>query len=253
MIKIGCASYSYRKYLEDGRMSYEDFVEEAYRIGLDGVEFTLYWLPSKDPIYLRKLRRLSLLRGLSVSCAGISTDFCSPDFSDRRRVIQLVIEGLDLACELGAPCLRVFAGYIPKGYSLEDATTWTVESLKSCASYAEDKGIVIAIENHGGITATANNVVKIVEGVNSPWVKVNLDLGNYKESTYEEVAQTVPYAVHLHGKVSVAEGVKLNYERIKEILEDLGYNGFLSIEYEEREDAKTGVPEFAKFLLNLFR
>ncbi len=105
MIKIGCAAYSYREYLKDGRMSYEDFIEEAYRIGLDGVELTLYWLPSKDPSYFRKLRWLSLLRGLPISGAGTSTNFCNPDISERKRAEKSVEEGLDIAHELGAPCL----------------------------------------------------------------------------------------------------------------------------------------------------
>lgn len=253
MIKIGCAAYSYQEYFKDGRMKYEDFIEEVYRIGLDGVELTLYWLPSKDPSYFRKLKQLSLSRGLPISCAGISTNFCNPDVSERKRTIKTVEEGLDVAHELGAPCLRVFAGSVPEGYTETEATEWTIESLKSCVSYAEDRGVVIAMENHGGITDRADNVIDVIKRVDSPWFRANLDLGNYRESTYNEIAKTVPYAVHIHGKISVAVGVKLDYQRIKEILEAGGYNGFLSIEYEEKEDPKIGVPRFAGYLLNLFR
>jgi len=252
MIKIGCAAYSYRDYLKDGRMRYEGFIEEAYKIRLDGVELTLYWLPSKDKSYFRKLKRLSLFHGLSISCAGISTNFCNPNPSERKKEIEKVKEGLDIACELGAPCLRVFGGYLPEGYTEADAMGWVTEALQSCVGYAEDKGVVIAMENHGGITAKADNVIEIVKNVDSPWFRVNLDLGNYRESVYEEIAKTVPYAVHIHAKVSVAGGVKLDYQKIKEILESKGYNGFLSIEYEEKEDPKIGVPKFAKHLMDLF-
>lgn len=253
MIKIGCAAYSYREYLKDGSMTYEDFIEEAYHIGLDGVELTLYWLPSKDASYFRKLKRLSLSRGLPISCAGISTNFCNPNISERKQAIKAAKEGLDMAYELGAPCLRVFGGRVPEGSTETEATEWTIESLRSCIGHAEDRGVVIAMENHGGVTARADNVMRIVKGVDSPWFRMNLDLGNYRESTYDEIAKTVPYAVHTHAKVSVARGVKLDYQRVKEILEAEGYNGFLSIEYEEEEDAKTGVPRFAENLLNLFR
>jgi len=252
LIKIGCAAYSYREYLKDGRMSYEDFIEEAYRIGLDGVELTLYWLPSKNTSYLRKIKRLALFRGLPISCAGISTNFCNPDSSERKKAIETAKEGLDIAHELGAPCLRVFGGHVPEGYTETEATKWVIESLKSCVDYAQNNGVVIALENHGGITSKADNVIRIVEGVGSSWLRVNLDLGNYRESIYEEIAKTVAYAVHIHAKVSVAGGVKIDYQRIKEILESGGYNGFLSIEYEEKEDPKIGVPRFAKYLLDLF-
>jgi len=253
MIKIGCAAYSYRDYLKDGRMKYEDFIEEAYRIRLDGVELTLYWLPSKNTSYFRKIKRLSLSRGLPISCAGISTNFCNPNISERKKTIEAVREGLEFAHELGAPCLRVFGGYVPEGYSETEAIKWTVESLESCIEYAEDNGVVIAMENHGGITARADNVIRIVKSVDSPWLRVNLDLGNYRESTYNDIAKTIPYAVHTHAKVSVAGGVKIDYQKIKEIVESGGYNGFLSIEYEEKEDPKIGVPKFAEYLFEIFR
>ena len=253
MIKIGCAAYSYREYLKEGKMSYEDFIKEAHRLRLDGVELTLYWLPSNEPTYLRSLKRVALVHGLPISGAGISTNFCDPDPSVRDETVKKVEEGLDMAYELGAPCLRVFGGYVPEGYTLAETTKWAIDSLKSCMGYAENRGVVVALENHGGITATAENVVKIIKEVDSPWLGINLDLGNYRESTYEMIAQTVPYAVHAHAKVSVAGGGKLDYQRIKKILEAGGYNGFLSIEYEEKEDAKTGVPKFARYLFDVYR
>jgi sugar phosphate isomerase/epimerase len=254
MIKIGCAAYSYRDYLKDGRMKYEDFIKEAHKIGLDGVELTLYWLPTKDKSYLRELKRVALFHGLPISCAGISTNFCTPENSERNKAIEAVKEGLEIAYELGTPCLRVFGGYIPEGSSEDEAIKWVVESANACVDYAKDRGIVLAMENHGGITARANTVVKIVETVNSPWFRVNLDLGNYRESTYEEIEKTIPYAVHVHAKVSIADkGIKLDYNKIKEIFESKNYNGFISIEYEEKEDPKVGVPKFAKYLFDVFR
>jgi len=252
MIKIGCAAYSYRDYLKDGRMSYEDFIEEAHNIGLDGVEMTLYWLPSREPQYFRNLKRIALSRGLPISCAGISTNFCNPDPMERERMIKTVEEGASIARELGAPALRVFGGYVPEGYFEEQAILWTIGALRRCVKYAEENGVVIALENHGGITARADSVIRIIEGVDSPWLRVNLDLGNYRESTYEDIAKTVPYAVHVHGKVSVSENIRVDYEKVKRILEDEGYNGFISIEYEEKEDPKKGVREFARYLLRLF-
>jgi sugar phosphate isomerase/epimerase len=258
MIKIGCAAYSYRDYLKDGRMKYEDFIEEAYRIGLDGIELTLYWLPSKEKSYFRALKRHSLSRGLPISCAGISTNFCTSNPLERKRNIESVREGLEMAHELGAPCLRVFGGYVPEGVSASDAVNWVVESIKSCIDYAEENGVVIAMENHGGITSRADDVIKIIELVNSPWFRVNLDLGNYRTPNYyEEIAKTAPYAVHIHAKVSVHleknKRETIDYQRIKEILSSKGYNGFLSIEYEEAEDSKIGVPKFAKYLFSIFR
>ncbi len=237
-------------------MTYEDFIKEMYQIGLDGVELTLYWLPSKDKSYFRELKRVALFHGMPISGAGISTNFCNPSAEERNKEIEKVKEGLEIAHELGAPCLRVFGGRVPQGYTEEEAMKWVIESLQSCVKYAEENGVVIALENHGNMPSKADSVVKIMESVDSPWVRVNLDLGNYRrESFYEEIAKTVPYAVHTHAKVNVKLGkrrVEIDYNRIKEILKSGGYNGFLSIEYEEKDDPKVGVPKFAKKLFSIF-
>ena len=251
MIKIGCAAYSYRDYFNKGEMNYKDFIEEAYRIGLDGVEFTLYWLPRKDRSYFMNLKREALYHGLSISGVGISTSFCHPNVSERKKNVESVIEGLKIAYMLGAPSLRVFGGNIPEGYDRNTVLKWVVESIKSCLKYAEDYGVVIAMENHGGITETADSLIEIVEKVGSPWFRINLDLGNYRRSIYREIEKTTPYAVHIHAKIRAGDMI-LDYKKIKEILLSKGYNGFLSIEYEEKEDPKTGVPKFAKYLFEIF-
>ena len=250
MIKIGCAAYSYRDYLKTGKMNYEDFIKEAYKIGLDGIELTLYWLPTKEKSYLLRLKRLALYHGLPISGVGISTNFCTPN-SDN--AIKTTKEGIDIAYKLGAPVVRVFGGTVSEGYNIDSAIELVVNNINKVLNYAEDNGVVLAIENHSGITEKADHIIKIVKKVNSPWLKVNLDLGNYKENTYEEIEKTAPYAVHTHAKVSVYRKFKLDYNRIKEILLSSGYNGFLSIEYEEEEDAKTGVPKFAKYLFEAFK
>ncbi|MEM2921953.1 MAG: sugar phosphate isomerase/epimerase family protein [Candidatus Bathyarchaeia archaeon] len=253
MIKIGCAAYSYRIYFESGTMGYEEFIEEAHNIGLDGVELTLYWLPSEETDYLRNLRRLALFHGLPISCAGISTDFCNPNPLERSRMIMEVKKGLKIAKELGAPVLRIFGGNLPEGFTEVKAMGWTIGALKECVNYAKEVGVVIAIENHGGITARADSLISLVREVDSPWLAVNLDLGNYRESTYEDIAKTIHYTVHIHGKLRVAGGGDVDYEKVKRLLKDAGYNGFISIEYEEEGDPKTGVREFATYLMNLFR
>ncbi len=253
MIKIGCAAYSYRDYLKDGRMGYEDFIKEAYEIGLDGVELTLYWLPTKDDSYFMNLKRVALYHGLPISGVGVSTNFCTPNRDEIEKAITTTKEGIEIAYKLGAPSIRIFGGAIPEGYTVDEAIKLVAENVEPLLSYAEDNGIVLALENHGGVTARADCVLKIVEKVNSPWFRVNLDLGNYREETYNDIAKTVPYAVHIHAKVSVARKFKLDYHRIKDILLSKGYNGFLSIEYEEEEDAKTGVPKFAKYLFEVFK
>jgi len=250
MIKIGCAAYSYRELLAKGSMRYEDFIEEVYRMKLDGVELTLYWLPSMEGIYLRELKRFALFRGLPIYAAGTSCNFCQPEVKEREKQIAEMKKWVDVAQELGAPCLRIFGGRVPEGHTEAQATQWAIEALKSCTDYAEDKGVVLALENHGGVTMKADNLIKIVKEVNSKWLAITLDVGNYRGEIYDEIAKTAPYAVNVHARQR--EDTGLDYTRIKSILEQVGYNGFVSIEYEGKEPAKTGVPKEAKYLLDLF-
>ncbi|MGQ9513651.1 MAG: sugar phosphate isomerase/epimerase family protein [Thermoproteota archaeon] len=255
MIKVGCAAYSYNSYLESRKMKLEDFIEEAYRLRLDGVELTGYYFERTDAKYLDKLKRLSLRRGLAISGTAIGSSFCHADRNERERQIRMVKDWVDVALRLGAPCLRVFGGEIPTGYSEEEAIRWTVDSLKACCEYAEQNGTTIALENHGGITSTAKNVIRIAKEVDSEWFGINLDLGNYHGNIYEEIAMTAPYAVHAHAKMFEDQKAlkRLDFKRVRYILESAGYNGFVSLEYEGPEDPKVAVPSEIKRLMMAFQ
>lgn len=251
MIKIGCAAYSYREYFQDGSMTYESFLEECYHLGLDGVELTLYWMPTIESSYLKKLRRLALSHGLAISCVGTRSNFSLASAEERRKQVPEVGKWINVAYEIGSPCLRVFGGLVPEGYTMDQAINWAIEGLKLCVKDAEDKGIVLALENHGGITGKADDLIKIIEEVDSEWVRVNLDLGNYSGPVYDQIEQTLPYTVHIHARQRAGTGI--NYDRIKKILKSNGYNGFISLEYEYKEPAKIAVPVELKHLLKLFR
>jgi sugar phosphate isomerase/epimerase len=255
MIKIGCAAYSYNAYLEKKEMKLEDFIEVCYRLGLDGVELTGYYFESMDAKYVDGLKRLALRRGLAISGAGMGSNFCQADKSKREQEAREVKRWVDVAQRLGAPCLRVFGGSVPDGYAEEQAIQWTIDALKVCCEYAGERGTTIALENHGGITSRAANVLKITKAVNSEWFGINLDLGNYRGNVYEEIAMTAPYAVHSHAKMFEDQPTlkRLDYKRVRQILESQGYNGFVSLEYEGPEDSKVAVPKETKYLLEAFR
>lgn len=254
-MKVGCAAYSYRSELTSGIMRLEDFIETCWRLELDGVELTAYYFESLERDYLRRLKRLAVDYGLDIRATAVGNDFCIPDPKTRAEQVKLVKRWVDVSLYLGAPILRVFAGSVPKGYSEEEAFHWAVGAFKECADYASDNGVLLALENHGGITSTADRVIRIVEAVGSEWFRVNLDVGNYRVEPYREIEETVRYAVHVHAKFldvrpDGSDG-KIDYVKIIGILRKAGYKGYLSIEYEGKEDATSAVPRAAKFLKRL--
>jgi sugar phosphate isomerase/epimerase len=251
-VKVGCCAYTYRHYLDGGGMTLEDFIRECYAMGLDGVDLTEYFFPTTEAAYLKKLKRLALDYGLDISGAAIGGAFAVPD-AQRAEHVAFAKEWVDIAVMLGAPCLRVFAGPVPEGATEDEAMAWCIDGLKQVAPYGEEKGVVIALENHGGITSTAEQVKQLVEGVGSDWLGITLDVGNYRTDPYREIAETVPYTVTVHAKNQIGgePPQMIDYPRVVEILRDGGFKGYLSIEFHVGPDAKVAVPRFAHYLKSL--
>jgi sugar phosphate isomerase/epimerase len=248
-MRIGCCAYSYRQYFASGEIDLIDFIGLVADMGLDGVELTAYYFPSTDINYLHSLKRRCLEVGIDVSGAAVGSRLTLASHQERAEQVAMVKEWIGHAVELGAPQLRVFAGDVPDGHTEEEAFAWTVEALSDCASVAASRGVVLALENHGGITSTADQVIRLVETVDSDWVRVNLDTGNFKVDPYKEMSKTVPYAVTAHIKAAIRtpEGkTPMDIERLVRTLQGAGYRGFLNIEYEEEEDPKTAVPRLAE-------
>jgi len=122
-----------------------------------------------------------------------------------------------------------------------------VECLNECSALAAEKGVMLALENHGGVTSNADQVLKILKAVESEWVGLLLDTGNFGTADpYEDIRKVAPYAITTHFKVEIRpagkEREKADLARITSILRDVGFRGYLILEYEAAEDPKTGVP-----------
>ena len=248
-LRLSCCAYSFRQYLsgESRTMSLEDFVGLCAEWGLDGVELTSYYFDAQTPEYCHTLRRACFLAGLDVSATAIGNSFAVPPGDARSQQVARIGQWVDLAVEMGAPCIRVFGGPVPKDGTVEQATAWAIDTLREAEPLAAARGIFLALENHGGVTATADGVLAILRAVDSQWVGANLDTGNFHgPDPYDELARVAPYAVNAHIKTAVqAQGQPAgaaDYARIVRLLRDAGFSGYLSLEYEAKEDPQTAVP-----------
>jgi sugar phosphate isomerase/epimerase len=145
--------------------------------------------------------------------------------------------------------MRVFAGATPTGHTDDEAFDWAVAAFKECVPVAAESGVVMALENHGGITSTSAQVIQLIEAVDSEWFRVNLDIGNYgfeiDLDPYEAMRRVARLAVTAHHKVFMRtpDGpLPVDIKKVVAILRDAGYRGYINIELEGDEDAKTGVP-----------
>ena len=249
---VGCCAYSYRKYLEAGRMTMEDFIGKAVELGFQGVDITTYWLKSTEPAYLAGLRRLAYRNAMPFSGAAIGTNMCQPDSTKRRDELEKIKKWVDATELLGASHLRVFGGEVPKGASEEQGIQWVVETMKPACDYAATKGISLGIESHGGITSKASNILEILRQVDSPYAGCNLDISNFQENPYQQIEACVPFATHTHVRDFYGEAKNpLDLDRVWQMFVKAGYKGYMSAEYEGDEDAMTGVPKLIEKIRTL--
>ncbi len=254
--KLSLAAYSYRKLLQDANsgVTLKTFIDDCAKMQLDGTELTSYYFP-KDvtPGYLYDLKSHAFRQGLSVSGTAIGNDFGHPPGEKRDEQIQLTKTWIENAAMLGAPVIRVFAGHQKKGVSAEETHKLMVEGLNEVCDYAGKHGVFLALENHGGPTATAAGLLKLVQAVDSEWFGVNLDSGNFhSDDIYGELAQVAPYALNAQIKVVVSgpdkRKVPTDFKRVFDILSEANYRGFVVLEYEENENPREECPKFIETL-----
>jgi sugar phosphate isomerase/epimerase len=253
----GCCAYSYRKDLGAGKMSMEDFIRKAVELGIDGVDMTGYWFKSTEPAYLASLRHLAFKNGVCFSGAATGASTVQADPAKRALVLEDIRKWVDVTESLGAPHLRVFAGKLPEGASIDQAIAWTVEILKPASDYAEKKGITLGVEDHDGITQHAETCLEILQGVDSPSLGINLDITHFKPTpqadAYAQIDATIPFASHTHIRDVFDDGQPIDLDRIWQLFARSGYKGYMSAEYEGKEDPSTGVPKLIEKIKTLCR
>jgi sugar phosphate isomerase/epimerase len=246
----GCCAYSYRKYLQHGPMTMEEFVEKAVRLRVDGVDMTGYYLKSTEPEYLASLRRLAYRKGLAFSGAACGVSMVQADAAKRAEAVAGIKKWVDVADVLGAPHLRIFAGKLPSGVTLEQSIDWVVEAMKAGCDYAGKKGITLGIEDHSGVSQQASVCLEIMHRVNSPYAGINLDITHFvptaAQDAYAQIEACLPFATNTHIRDKFDDGSPVDLDRVWKLFAGAGFKGFMSAEYEDKEDAMTGVPKLVE-------
>jgi sugar phosphate isomerase/epimerase len=252
--KLSVASYSYRDLLtaKANPMTLEGFLAKAAELKLDAVEPTSYYFKDPSAAYLRQFRERARQLGLAISGTSVGNDFAHPPGPERAKQLQHVKTWVDHAEALGAPVIRIFAGHPKKGQSPDDAHQLIVAAIEECCDYAGQHGVRLALENHGGPTATVQGLLKIVNDVKSTHFGVNLDTGNFQSADpYADMALAAPRAINVHVKAELRVGGKTepaDYKRVIRLLREAGYDRYVVLEYEAKEDPLTAIPRHIQAL-----
>lgn len=250
-LRPALCAYTFRTELEKGTFKYEDLVRISAENDLDGVDLTVYWFPNTTDGFLLPLKRTAYRAGIEIYSISVRTELTHPEGAARVKAASDLNKWIDVAAKLGAGHIRVFGGAVPKMTAESEAAKWVVEMLGPAAEYAGKHGIILGLENHGGITEKAETIVGIVKKVDSPWVGINLDTGNFKTRIYEQIEAIAPYAVNVQVKATVKDehGVaESDWNRVARMLVATNYRGYLALEYEEKEGALTATPALFKKL-----
>jgi len=254
--RTGLVAYSYRRALETKAMTYEDLIHIAVETGIDGIDMTVYWLPATDDSYLMPLRRLAYRNRVEIYSIGTRVRLAQPTAELRQQQLGELRKWLDVAQKVGATHVRVFGGAKPEGASLPQAIEFAAETLKRGAEDAGTRGLILGVEDDGGITDFAKDTIEIVKRADSPWAGMNLDIGNFRPpAVYDQIEMSIPYAVSTHIKTEVARDdgtrVPADWDRVFKMFAAHGFRGYMGLEYEASIDPATAVPGHLRRLKEL--
>jgi sugar phosphate isomerase/epimerase len=233
----GCCAYTYRKEFLSGRMTMESFIDKAVELKLDAVDMTVYYLKSTDPGYLENLRHLGYKNAVAFSGAACGVSMVQADPAKRADNLTLIKKWVDVTDRLGASHLRVFAGNLPAGSTLPDATTWVVDTMKAASDYSGPKGITLGLEDHVGVSQSADVCLEIMHRVNSPYAGINIDISHFvptpTQDSYTQIAACIPYATNTHIRNTFDDASPIDMDRVWKLFADAGFRGYMSYEGEE--------------------
>jgi len=280
-IKLGIASYSYWHF-RDPKVTIDQVIDKAADVGVEGVDILHRQMdiPEKDPLtpdhraHLRNLKRHAFRAGVDLVCLSIHQNFVLADPAERQRHIDHTNKCIEIAYELGVPCIRLNSGRwntikdfddlmkargeepVLPGHTEDEGFAWCIDSIEKCLVKAKECGVMLALENHWGLSRTPEGLLRLLNAISSPWLGGLMDTGNFMENPYSKLEMIAPRTVYVQAKTYNGGGewytLDLDYARIAKILRKAGYSGYVSLEFEGKQDAETAVPAGIAMLRKAF-
>ncbi len=255
-MKVGVDHYSYHRFFGEvypeqkapGRtLTMEEYLGIAKKIGCDGVTLESCFLPRFDADYLASLKALMDGYGFDRVYGWGHPD--GLEGGRNAKAYDEMIASLDHAKAVGAPVMKVCAASLkfrfePHGPMIEKLS----RQLEKAAAAAKKYGIKLAVENH--IDFNPEEMLTIIRNVNSPYLGMNFDTGNFLRllsDPIEGMKKLAPYVLSTHIKdlkpfkganveawyffacTPVGDGLVDN-KALADLLKKANYTGFLATE-----------------------
>lgn len=273
--RIATSTYSYWRFRKDTKLPIVDCIDLAAAAGFDGVEVLHIQMQDDSNAALQKIKQRAFRSGLDLCGFSTHQSFVSPDKEVRQRNIDHTIRCIELAYAMGIPTMRVNTGRwgtiksfdelmankgiepILPGHTEDEGFKWVIDSFEKCLPKAEQCGVVLGLENHWGLGRTAEGVIRVIDAIDSPWLQATLDTGNFLERQYEQYELLAPYAAFVQAKTYIGGGtwytLEIDYPRVAEILSQVNYSGYISLEFEGQAEHASAIPQSLDMLRSAFQ
>ena len=243
-LKTGLNAYCFdpllRENLKDPTkgLSLFDVLTFCAEQNVDAIDPTGYYFPGYPEVprdkFLNDFKRRAFELGVEISGTGIKNDFASPNATARAADVARAKQWIEAAARLGAPVLRVFAGPVPPApHTWDEAAKWMADALQQCVAHGEKYGVIVGLQNHGDMLRTADECLKVLGMVKSPWIGLILDTGNFlTPDPYADIARVIPVTVNWQIKevLQNRKGPPTDLKKLVGIIRAGGYRGYIPIE-----------------------
>ncbi len=273
--RIGVSTYSFWQFNgPKENVPVEMCIDQAARMGFDGIEFLLMQMTSEENSYLQMLKRKAFYAGLDIMGFSTYQGFVFADAEIRAREVAKTKSQIELAYQLGIPTMRLNTGRwrtiesfdefmankgiepVPEGHTDEEGFGWVIDAIAECLPVAERCGVVLGLENHWGLGRTAEGVLRIVNALSSPWLQVTADTGNFLERSLEQLEMLAPRTCLVQAKTYYGGGkwytLDIDYREVAAIFRKAGYAGYVSLEFEGNDNPMDAIPRSLAMLREAF-
>jgi len=250
MSEFGIASWLFnRQILHDKTMTMLDLPAATKAAGLSVLELCSVFFAGQDAEYLNQVRQGAADAGVKLRNIAVDRiDISVPDDAERRTNLETAKQWFHVAKAIGCDSVRVNSGGSVD--ASEEELARIVASYRELAMEAEQTGVYLLIENHGGASYNPANIARFLAEVDSPWFRTCPDTGNFPDGTWEEgIRVMAPHAYSVHVKIFgyAEDGSQpqvgrdgrdrtVNLRSILQTLKETGYDGPFCIESGIEED-----------------
>lgn len=262
--------YSYHRTWESKGWDCLALAKTVKALGVGAVDYHVRFLGEPGTAASRVRAALDET-GLELSGISLSNNLNRADSDEFEAEIASTVSWIRLAAEVEAPVSRIFGGHVADrsdSTALDAGFNRIIDGLGRLATEAEKYGVVLALENHGGLPCTAEEQIDVIRKINSANLRATVDIGNYMGCGQESVSScaiSAPYAAYVHVKdfskkkstrtpwgweheSAVLGAGAVDVPGCLKTLSDSGYDGYVALEYEAATDEESGVPESVDYL-----